>query len=181
MGPSAAGPSAAGPSATGSATIPSSSMPSACPQRAWDHLPILIAFAEHDHAIDAQNGLLLDEVAALLRSEPWFLLRVEGHRDHCRPEPDPDLDERRADAVLVALADRGIPRARVFAVGYDDTQPRATHDFLGAPCTAMARPKKTTGRNARVEFSRLVCAQAGAPVSEEDIPVPMPDRPFPEG
>lgn len=73
----------------------------------------------------------------------------------------------------------------MFTVGFDDTRPRVTHNFLGQPCESLSRRKKTRYTNPRVELSRLVCAEGlpvGAPPANPvPVPIPVPDRPFPDG
>jgi outer membrane protein OmpA-like peptidoglycan-associated protein len=67
----------------------------------------------------------LDEVAAALARTPQQMT-VEGHTDSRGPEQmNQTLSERRANAVVAYLANKGIPRDRMHAEGMGEDQPVA--------------------------------------------------------
>ncbi len=107
--------------------------------------------------LQPESDAVLDEVAALLERHPDWRLRVEGHTDDVgRPEDNLDLSERRAAAVVAALAAR-VPAAvdRLEARGFGETRPRESNETL-----------EGRARNRRVELAR---------VGADALPAPLPD------
>lgn len=100
-----------------------------------------IEFASGSANITASTAPLLDRLAAAVRSCPG-VVRVEGHTDSTgNSEGNRTLSQARADAVRVALGDRGVPLERLVAVGYGQANPIAGND------SAAGR-----ARNRRIEF-----------------------------
>lgn len=68
----------------------------------------------------------LDKLALILKDNKAARLTIEGHTDNLGDaEKNLLLSQQRADAVLNYLADKGIDKSKVFAVGYGDTKPIA--------------------------------------------------------
>jgi outer membrane protein OmpA-like peptidoglycan-associated protein len=66
----------------------------------------------------------LDKLALLLKDNKAARLTIEGHTDNLGDtEKNLLLSQQRADAVLNYLANKGIDKSKVFAVGYGDTKP----------------------------------------------------------
>lgn len=88
-----------------------------------------ILFAPASAALTESGMQLLDELAATLKTHP-YTLSVEGHTDNvpiktARYPSNWELSSARATEVTRRLIERGIDPARVRAVGYADTHPRA--------------------------------------------------------
>ena len=72
---------------------------------------------------------MLNEVVAILRKNPGLHAIFEGHTDSVGPETyNQKLSEKRADAVMQYVLQKGIPADRVSAVGHGETMPRASND-----------------------------------------------------
>jgi outer membrane protein OmpA-like peptidoglycan-associated protein len=89
---------------------------------------------------------VLRDVAAVLEAHPELTrLRVEGHTDSTGGEDaNQRLSQRRAEAVVAFLAQRGVDVARLTPVGFGETRPVAPN------LTARGRDQ-----NRRVEFTIL--------------------------
>ena len=104
-----------------------------------------ILFAPARTSLTEDGVKLLAELAATLKAMPWSL-SVEGHTDNV-PIKTPrfpsnwELSTARASSVARELINNGVPADRIRAIGYADTQPRASND------TAEGR-----NRNRRVTF-----------------------------
>jgi outer membrane protein OmpA-like peptidoglycan-associated protein len=73
----------------------------------------------------------IDVVGKMLDRNPGSTARIEGHADKLKkslPDYNKKLSQRRADAVLNYLANRGIERSRMTAVGYGYSRPKAEND-----------------------------------------------------
>ncbi len=72
---------------------------------------------------------LLNEVAEILRRNPDLEVVFEGYTDSIGPESyNQKLSEKRADADMQCILQKGIPAEQVSAVGYGETMPRASND-----------------------------------------------------
>ncbi|MBI2214888.1 MAG: OmpA family protein [Acidobacteria bacterium] len=70
----------------------------------------------------------LDELADVFKKYPDTTLRIEGHADSTGTYAhNQRLSDRRAEAVQNYLATRGVSDARIYAVGYGETEPRASN------------------------------------------------------
>jgi len=80
--------------------------------------------------IKPESKPVLDEIAALLKSEPALRVEISGHTDSTgASDHNMTLSKQRADAVVGALGkDYGIAAARMSAAGYGDTRPVAGND-----------------------------------------------------
>lgn len=68
----------------------------------------------------------LDQIAAMLKSAPALSLEIGGHTDNVGDAAaNTKLSDARAQAVMKALIDRGVPAGRLTAKGYGSSQPVA--------------------------------------------------------
>lgn len=104
---------------------------------------IYFSFARAD--IRKKSEPVLQEIAAILKANPKWHLRIEGHTDSIGNDAaNLDLSKRRAAAVRAALVGRyGIDAARLATGGYGESSPVATNE------TPEGR-----ARNRRVELRR---------------------------
>lgn len=96
--------------------------------------------------IRPESKRVLDEIAAALKANPTWKLRVDGHTDGIGNDAaNLDLSKRRAAAVKTALVSQyGIDDSRLSTGGYGESSPQATND------TPEGR-----ARNRRVELQRI--------------------------
>lgn len=101
-----------------------------------------VDFAAGSALITAESAATLDALAAVLRRCAGGAIEVGGHTD---AQGSADFNERlsqaRAEAVVEALADRGVPPDLVHAVGFGEERPIASNE------TEAGR-----ARNRRIEF-----------------------------
>lgn len=72
---------------------------------------------------------ILDEVAAILITNPDISIRIEGHTDAQGSDSYNDrLSQGRADAVRDYLIDQGISGARLEAIGFGEQRPLSDND-----------------------------------------------------
>lgn len=103
-----------------------------------------ILFDFNSAAIRPESKPVLDEVFALLRSEPDWQLTIEGHTDAVgSDERNLTLSQQRADAVKAWLVTGGVDAARLAAAGLGESHPVADN------ATELGR-----ARNRRVELVR---------------------------
>jgi len=73
-----------------------------------------------------ESEAVLAQVAALLKSEPDWKMKIEGHTDSTgTKQGNQALSQQRAAAVVAWLVKDGIAASRLTAVGMGDTQPIA--------------------------------------------------------
>lgn len=117
-----------------------------------------IRFEEGSATIDAASQDLVDEVAAALRPCLGSIIAITGHTDTSGPEPgNLALSRERANAVLSALVQRGIPADGLRARGVGSAEPVPGLDS-GDPA------------NRRIEFSVI----ATVPVRPTPVDTPGP-------
>lgn len=74
---------------------------------------------------------VLNDVADVLKEAPDVQVEIQGHTDNTGSNAmNRALSQARADAVQAYLVGRGIPAARLTAVGYGPTRPVATNTTL---------------------------------------------------
>jgi OOP family OmpA-OmpF porin len=75
------------------------------------------------------DAAVLDEAAATLQANPNVTVNVNGHTDAIGSEEyNLGLSNRRADAVVNYLGEKGIASSRLIPHGYGKSQPVATND-----------------------------------------------------
>ncbi len=85
-----------------------------------------ITFRPGSAELDAASAEVLDRIAEILRGCGAIPLEIGGHTDsQGRAETNKALSEARAQAVLFALAERGVLTSAMRAVGYGAEQPIA--------------------------------------------------------
>jgi len=79
--------------------------------------------------IDAASAGVLDVAAEQLSGCPNVAVRVDGHTDSIGTDAyNQGLSERRANAVMGHLVDRGVSASRLTATGYGEGNPIASND-----------------------------------------------------
>jgi outer membrane protein OmpA-like peptidoglycan-associated protein len=97
------------------------------------------------------SAAVIDEVAGALRGCPDVAMEIGGHTDSEGSESGNErLSQRRAEAVLAALRDRGLALSQVTARGYGESRPLADNG------TAEGR-----AANRRIAFSAAVAEGDG--------------------
>lgn len=95
--------------------------------------------------ITPDSDAVLGEIVKLLKANPGWKMRVEGHTDNVGAKAaNQTLSQQRAEAVVSWLAAHGIERARLSAQGFGDTRP------VGENSTEEGR-----ARNRRVELAKI--------------------------
>ena len=95
--------------------------------------------------IKSQSFSLLDEVVGVLNDMPDNRMAVQGHTDNRgSPAYNRELSQRRAQAVVKYLTDKGIAPERLDAKGFGPDRPVSSNE------TADGR-----AQNRRVEFKVL--------------------------
>lgn len=90
------------------------------------HIALYINFDIDKSTIQADGKGAVDEIAALLKSNPTLKLTIEGHTDNSGDAArNKVLSQQRADAVMAALVAGGIDQARLTAVGMGAKKPIA--------------------------------------------------------
>jgi outer membrane protein OmpA-like peptidoglycan-associated protein len=78
-------------------------------------------------------GRTIDQIAAFLAENPERRVQVEGFTDSQGAENyNLELSQRRADAVAMAIMQRGVEAQRVRALGYGEDYPVASNDSAGS-------------------------------------------------
>ena len=85
-----------------------------------------IFFETRQFTLKTGSELELNRLVALLRENPTVTIEISGHTDNIGNTKDNVLlSERRAQAVVKYLVDKGIPAERLQAKGYGETKPVA--------------------------------------------------------
>ncbi len=85
-----------------------------------------IFFDTRQFTLKTGSELELNRLVALLRENPTVTIEISGHTDNIGNTKDNVLlSERRAQAVVKYLVDKGIPAERLQAKGYGETKPVA--------------------------------------------------------
>jgi outer membrane protein OmpA-like peptidoglycan-associated protein len=88
-----------------------------------------IFFDSKQYAIKPGSELELNRLVGLMRENPTLTTEISGHTDNVGNDKDNLLlSERRAQAVVKYLVDKGIPAERLQAKGYGETKPVAEND-----------------------------------------------------
>src|SRR5690606_3054409 len=103
----------------------------------------VILFDRASAELDRRSLPTLRRLAQAAEACPDVSIEVEGHTDsEGIDERNQPLSERRAQAVVDFLAERGVPIERMKAVGYGASQPVAPNDT-----------RENMARNRRIEFT----------------------------
>jgi outer membrane protein OmpA-like peptidoglycan-associated protein len=103
----------------------------------------VILFSRASAEIDRRSLPTLRRLAQAAEACPNVTIEVEGHTDsEGTDERNQRLSERRAQAVVDYLAERGVPVDRMMAVGYGASQPVVPNDTAA-----------NMARNRRIEFT----------------------------
>lgn len=103
-----------------------------------------IYFDFNSATIEPASEPVLREIVEVMKKEPTWTLKVEGHTDNVGGDKkNLDLSARRAAAVKAALVARGVPAARLDTGGYGASVPKEPNTTL-----------QGRARNRRVELSR---------------------------
>ena len=79
--------------------------------------------------IDAASAGVLDVAAEQLANCPNVAVKVDGYTDSIGTDAyNQGLSERRANAVMSHLIDRGVPASRLTATGYGESDPIASNE-----------------------------------------------------
>ncbi len=88
-----------------------------------------VNFATGSAQLTSGASDILDEAANVLRANPGVSVTVEGHTDsQGSSSSNLTLSQRRAEAVVNYLVDRGIKRSRLTALGRGESSPVAPND-----------------------------------------------------
>ena len=103
-----------------------------------------IYFDFNSATIKPQSEKELLSIVAVMKKNPEWVLRVDGHTDNIgSAAQNQDLSARRAAAVRAALVERGISDKRLLTAGYGASIPKDTNTTL-----------EGRARNRRVELTR---------------------------
>ncbi len=92
-----------------------------------------------------ESDKILGEIATLLKNNPSWKMKVEGHTDNVGLKAtNQTLSQARAAAVVTWLAGHGVDRARLTASGFGDTKPLAENSS-----------EEGRARNRRVDLVKL--------------------------
>jgi outer membrane protein OmpA-like peptidoglycan-associated protein len=105
-----------------------------------------VYFATNKATIKKRSFDVLNQVASVMKNDAKIKkVRVEGHTDsRGKDDYNKNLSQRRADAVVVYLSERGIDAERLTAIGYGEERPIEANT-----------KKKGRAANRRVEFTIL--------------------------
>lgn len=88
------------------------------------HVAVYINFDTGKADIKPEHNAVINEIHKLLVDNPGLKLTIEGHTDNIGSAAyNKDLSEKRAQAVMTALVQRGISPDRLMAVGYGFEKP----------------------------------------------------------
>jgi OOP family OmpA-OmpF porin len=88
-----------------------------------------INFNTGESIIDPASYRFLDEVADILAQNPALKVEIQGHTDNRGSAAfNQKLSEKRANAVLDYLVQKGVSRDRLTAAGYGFSRPAASND-----------------------------------------------------
>lgn len=94
--------------------------------------------------IKPESQPIIEQIVTLMRNAPKLRLSVEGHTDNTgTPAANQALSDARARAVVEAVVQQGIDRARLSSTGFGQTRPVADN-----------RTEDGRARNRRVELVR---------------------------
>jgi OOP family OmpA-OmpF porin len=90
------------------------------------HVALYVQFDTGKATIRPESEKILAEVASMLAAQPQLRLAVEGHTDNVgSASANKPLSQQRAQAVVNALAGKGVAGARLTAAGFGSDKPVA--------------------------------------------------------
>jgi outer membrane protein OmpA-like peptidoglycan-associated protein len=91
-----------------------------------------VLFATGQTTIRPGAMLTVERLADFLRSRPTLAVMIEGHTDSVGGDDyNRDLSQRRSDAVMAALASRGVAATSLRSRGLGEGYPSASNDSPG--------------------------------------------------
>jgi OOP family OmpA-OmpF porin len=125
------------------------------------HLALYLHFDTAKATIKPESKPTIDQIVKLLQQNAALSIRVEGHTDTVGDaSSNKTLSEARAQAVVKALVDAGIPAARLTAAGFGLERPIAPNDSEAG-----------RARNRRVELVNRDFKPAGGKLAAKDHPL----------
>jgi outer membrane protein OmpA-like peptidoglycan-associated protein len=114
--------------ATGQVTVDAKAMAQGLSQDG--HIPLYgIHFGTNSATINADSNSTLGEMASLMKSQPELKVYIVGHTDNSGSlENNLTLSSQRAQAVVKALQDMGVPANRMAPKGMASFSPVATNE-----------------------------------------------------
>lgn len=100
-------------------------------------MPTLM-FRSQSAVIEPTYGEMLDALALILKQHPHMVALIIGYRDFI--EPDPELGYRRAQAIVNALQDAGVPLYQLYPLDGERFVPA----FWQTPRQAQAQSRQVT-------------------------------------
>ncbi len=92
----------------------------------------IVYFDTNKYSIKSQYRDILNEVAGVMKKNPYLKLEVEGHTDSSAAASyNQALSEKRANVVMNYLIQKGISRIRIIGKGYGLTKPAAPNNSSG--------------------------------------------------
>ena len=89
-----------------------------------------IFFDSNKSALRKESSLEIDKVVKLLNDYPEIKIEVDGHTDNKGQDAvNLRLSQARAEAVVNAISQKGIPKTRLVAKGFGKTQPIAPNNL----------------------------------------------------
>jgi OOP family OmpA-OmpF porin len=89
-------------------------------------IALQINFETGKSAIKPESQTIVDQIAAMLLSEPALKVSIEGHTDNTGTAlANKTLSENRAKSVVQALIAKGIDKARLSSKGWGQEKPVA--------------------------------------------------------
>jgi outer membrane protein OmpA-like peptidoglycan-associated protein len=105
-------------------------------------MSLYINFDTNKATIKPESAGIIDQIIALMKSQPDLKLSIEGHTDsQGTPESNKTLSLNRAKAVIKAVSEGGISSSRMSAVGWGQEKPVADN-----------RTEEGRAKNRRVEI-----------------------------
>ena len=105
-------------------------------------MSLYINFDTNKATIKPESAGIIDQIVALMKSQPNLKLSIEGHTDsQGTPESNKTLSLNRAKAVIKAVFEGGISASRMSAVGWGQEKPVADN-----------RTEEGRAKNRRVEI-----------------------------
>lgn len=124
-----------------------------------------INFESSKAIIKADSMGLIDEIAKASKDCAGTVIEVAGHTDQQGGDaPNLRLSEERANAVVAALTERGVPKERLSPKGYGETK------LLDQASTPEALAK-----NRRIEFNVAAAGAAAPATGAVDATAPAAD------